>query len=71
VMGVTQPMAIRLFQCARCGHKMRLSGARCGACGDAKGFLQRPLLVLGLLIILGAAIAAFTLSQPPVDEGAL
>jgi len=50
---------------------MRLSGARCGACGDAKGFLQRPLLVLGLLIILGAAIAAFTLSQPPVDEGAL
>lgn len=46
---------------------MRLGGAVCGACGDAKSFLQRPLLVLGLLIIVGAAIAAFTLSQAPVD----
>lgn len=49
---------------------MRLGGAACGACGDAKSVLQRPLLVLGLLIILGAAVAAFTLSQAPADQTA-
>lgn len=70
VMGVTYTMAIRVFQCARCGHEMRLGGAACGACGDAKSVLQRPLLVLGLLVMLGAAVAAFTLSQAPVDQTA-
>jgi len=55
-----------MFTCAHCGHKMRLAGARCGACGSDKTLLQRPLLLIGLILLASAAIGAFVVA-PPVE----
>jgi len=34
-------MALRVFSCKSCGHRMRLSGPRCGYCFSAKPLSQR------------------------------
>lgn len=37
--------ALRLFRCKSCGHKMRLTGGRCGDCYAEKEFWQAPALI--------------------------
>lgn len=55
-------MTYRLFTCTSCGHKMRSSGARCGACDASKHPFQRiPILILatvGLVVSLGVILTA-------------
>uniref|UniRef100_UPI0040475F61 hypothetical protein n=1 Tax=Yoonia sp. TaxID=2212373 RepID=UPI0040475F61 len=55
-------MTLRIFTCTSCGHKMRASGARCGACFVPKQTYQRiPVLILagiGLFIALGVILTA-------------
>jgi len=48
-------MAVRIFRCRDCGHKMRLSGAQCGNCFTDKELHQR----ITVVAIVLAALAAF------------
>ena len=49
-------MAIRVFRCSECGHKMRVAGAACGHCHTPKLLHQRlGLYVAGLGALLGLA----------------
>ena len=50
-------ISLRLFECHDCGHKMRLSGTRCGRCFTPKPYWQvaayrGALAGLGLLVLL-------------------
>ncbi len=50
-------MAVRIFLCSRCGHRMRLGGARCGWCHQRKKGWQRPWFYLwsgGLIVLIAA-----------------
>ncbi|PWR02962.1 hypothetical protein DKT77_08430 [Meridianimarinicoccus roseus] len=43
---------MRVFTCPTCGHRMRLSGERCGKCFDAKPLL----MTAGFYRFLGFAL---------------
>lgn len=50
-------MAIRVFRCSECGHKMRVTGEACGYCHAPKLVHQR----LGVYLGIGAAIVVAAL----------
>lgn len=52
-------MAIRIFKCVQCGHKMRFSGVECHNCYGSKQPYQSPIyIVLTAVVLLVALIMA-------------
>lgn len=54
-------MTVRVFRCADCGHKMRLSGATCGRCHTEKRVYQRLDLYMWMLAVPGTALAFYVI----------
>ena len=52
-------MAIRVFRCTDCGHKMRLAGDACGRCHTPKLPHQRLGLYLAVLALPVAGILLY------------
>lgn len=52
---------MRVFKCPSCGHRMRLSGDRCGRCFAEKPIFKTvgPYKFLLYLVLLSLAITAF------------
>lgn len=52
---------MRVFKCPNCGHRMRLSGDRCGRCFAEKPILRTvaPYKFLLYLLILSAGLFLF------------
>lgn len=46
-------MALRVFKCHDCNHRMRFAGQYCGKCYAKKEGHQLPALWITLLVILG------------------
>lgn len=64
-------MAIRLFTCASCGHKMRLRGASCGKCFAPKTLFQHPevwVIPVALIIALAMGIVLSPGFTPQVTQ---
>lgn len=51
-------MAIRVFTCRECGHKMRLGGRACGYCHADKLPWQSGVLVVGGVLVALCAVLA-------------
>jgi predicted amidophosphoribosyltransferase len=51
-------MALRVFRCRQCGHKMRITGPRCGRCYSKKEIVQTLWFWLGVVVlcVLGAGL---------------
>ena len=49
-------MAIRLFVCDDCGHRMRLGGHYCGACHIPKRWWQMPVTIYALALAVLVAL---------------
>ncbi|MGO4917774.1 hypothetical protein [Pseudogemmobacter sp. W21_MBD1_M6] len=49
-------MALRLYHCAKCGHKMRLASSQCGRCYSKKPFHQ----TIGALFLVVVCIGSVT-----------
>ena len=45
-------MALRIFTCRDCGHRMRFSHNHCGKCFARKEAYQQPLLWYAIAVIL-------------------
>lgn len=52
-------MALRLFRCHACGHRMRMSGAYCNRCYQEKPYYKRRAFMGFVIFVmfLGAAAA--------------
>ena len=55
--------AIRVFECPECGHRMRLTGTRCGYCHHPKALYQQAFLLipLGLFLVVATVLVAVVL----------
>lgn len=54
-------MALRVFTCHDCGHKMRFGGSYCGSCYARKDTHQNPMVWAAVLFILIAVIIGLLL----------
>ncbi len=52
-------MAIRVFRCSDCGHRMRLTGDTCGYCHAPKLPHQRLEFWVVLLVLLAIGFALY------------
>lgn len=53
-------MAIRIFRCHDCGHKMRLAGDSCGLCHTRKAPYQRLSFYAAILALPLVGLAYIT-----------
>ena len=58
-------MAIRLFRCGSCRHRMRMGGMECGRCGVPKPFLQTdaPYKVMLFMLLLALSGTIMTVAM--------
>ena len=52
---------MRVFKCPACGHRMRLSGDRCGKCYSEKPIFRTaaPYKLMLYLLLLGLGVTVF------------
>jgi hypothetical protein len=51
-------MVVRLFECTKCGHKLRLGAENCGRCHEATPLKNRD-YALGIAFLIAMALIFF------------
>ncbi|TYP83592.1 hypothetical protein BD830_103632 [Maritimibacter alkaliphilus HTCC2654] len=52
-------MAIRIFKCTACGHRMRLASNYCGSCFNEKPGWQKPGSLIAMAAIPAIVVVGF------------